>query len=152
MGTNPSESWLLKTFSPNPRTNKTNLSLEETEAQEYKKAADLYYGRKYSQAIKRFRELLNDYPNGTFADNSWYWIGECHFAQGNFAKAIASFQKVLTFPRTEKADDAQLKLGYCYLRMGERNQAAEEFQKVLSLYPSSEFAGRAKAELNKLRR
>jgi tol-pal system protein YbgF len=122
----------------------------DAEAALYKKAFDLYYGKDYGQAISKFEELVQKFPAGTYADNCHYWIGECHFAMGNFAKAVASFRKVLTFPETEKADDAQLKLGYCHLRLGERKQAAEEFKKVVSLYPESEYTERAKEELAKL--
>jgi tol-pal system protein YbgF len=122
----------------------------EVEAQLYKKAFDLYYGRDYGKAISKFEELLGKFPASTYADNCHYWIGECQFSQGNFAKAVASFRKVFTFPETEKADDAQLKLGYCYLRLGDRKQAAEEFKKVVSLYPDSEYTERAKEELAKL--
>lgn len=122
----------------------------EMEAAIYKKAFDLYYGRDYADAVGRFEALLKQFPSSTYADNCYYWIGECMFAQGNFNKAIVAFRKVFTFPETEKADDAQLKLGYCYLRLGDRRQAAEEFKKVVSLYPDSEYVERAKEELAKL--
>jgi tol-pal system protein YbgF len=122
----------------------------EAEAALYKKAFDLYYGRDYAGAIGRFEALLKQFPSSTYADNCYYWIGECLFAQGNFNKAIVAFRKVFTYPETEKADDAQLKLGYCYLRLGDRRQAAEEFKKVVSLYPDSEYVERAKEELAKL--
>jgi tol-pal system protein YbgF len=122
----------------------------EAEAGLYKQAFDLYYARDYQKAAVRFEELLQKYPNGTYADNCRYWIGECHFATGNFAKAVTAFRKVFTFPESEKADDAQLKLGYCYLRLGEKRRAAEEFKKVVSLYPDSEYTERAKEELAKL--
>lgn len=120
------------------------------EAAIYKKAFELYYGRDYAGAVGRFEALLKQFPSSTYADNCYYWIGECVFAQGNFNKAIVAFRKVFTFPETEKADDAQLKLGYCYLRLGDRKQAAEEFKKVVSLYPDSEYVERAKEELAKL--
>ena len=124
--------------------------VSDAEAQLYKKAFDLYYAKDYPQAILKFEELTTKFPSGSYADNCQYWMGECHFAMGNFAKAITSFRKVLTFPETEKADDAQLKLGYCLLRLGERKRAAEEFKKVVSLYPDSEYLERAKEELAKL--
>jgi tol-pal system protein YbgF len=122
----------------------------EAEAQLYKKAFDLYYGRDYAKAIATFETLLAKHPSSGYADNCNYWIGECQFAQGNFAKAITAFRKVFAFPETEKADDAQLKLGYCHLRLGDKKQAAEEFKKVVSLYPDSEYTERAKEELAKL--
>jgi len=132
----------------NPPARKPPAS--DVEAQLYKRAFDLYYGRKYTQAIAVFAELLAKFPSGTYADNCHYWTGECHFAQGNFAKAAASFRKVFSFQETEKADDAQLKLGYCALRLGDRKRAAEEFKKVVSLYPDSEYTERAKEELAKM--
>ncbi len=122
----------------------------EAEAQLYKKAFDLYYARDYEKAILKFEEIIHNYPSGAYVDNSYYWIGECHFSVGNFAKAITSFRKVLTFADTEKADDAQIKLGYCFLRLGDRKQAVEEFKKLVSLYPDSEYLERAKDELAKL--
>ncbi len=122
----------------------------DVEAQLYKKAFDLYYGRDYPNAIAKFEELLQKFKTSSYADNCFYWIGECQFALGNFSKGITAFRKVLTFSETEKSDDAQLKLGYCYLRLGERKQAAIEFKKVVSLYPESEYTERAKEELAKL--
>lgn len=136
--------------SPAPKPAPRKPPASEVEAQLYKKAFDLYYGRDYGKAIGKFEELLQKFPVSTYADNCYYWIGECHFAMGNFAKAIAGFRKVFTFPETEKADDAQLKLGYCQLRLGDKKLAAEEFKKVVSLYPDSEYTERAKEELAKL--
>lgn len=136
--------------SPTPKPIPRKPPASEAEAQLYKKAFDLYYGRDYGKAIGKFEELLHKFPTSTYADNCNYWIGECHFAMGNFAKAIVGFRKVFTFPETEKADDAQLKLGYCQLRLGDKKLAAEEFKKVVSLYPDSEYTERAKEELAKL--
>ena len=120
------------------------------EAALYKKAFDLYYARNYLEAIKIFEELKTTFPKGSYADNAEYWIGECHFAVGNYTKAMTAFRKVLEYTETEKNDDAQLKLGYCQLRLGELKAAADEFRKFVSLYPDSEFLERAKNELTKL--
>ncbi len=133
-----------------PKAEPRKPPASDVEAQLYKKAFDLYYGRDYPNAIAKFEELLEKFKTSSYADNCFYWIGECQFALGNFAKAITSFRKVLTYSETEKSDDAQLKLGYCYLRLGERKQSATEFKKVVSLYPESEYTERAKEELAKL--
>ncbi len=135
---------------PTPPAQPRKPPASDVEALLYKKAFDLYYGRDYAQSIIKFEELLQKFPASTYADNCFYWMGECQFALGNFAKAITAFRKVFTFKETEKADDAQLKLGYCYLRLGERKVATEEFKKIVSLYPESEYTERAKEELAKL--
>jgi tol-pal system protein YbgF len=121
------------------------------EATLYRQALDQYFGRNYDAALKAFTDLQTRYPQGAYADNAEYWIGESRFGKGDFAGAAASFRKVFTYAGTEKGDDAQLKLGYCYLRLGDRKRAGEEFWKLVSSYPSSEYIDRAQAELDKLK-
>ena len=133
---------------PAPESGRAKIS--PAEAALYKKASNLYYARKYADAIPAYQELESKYPQGGYASNARYWIGECQFALGNYEQAIASFRKVLEFKETEKADDAQLKLGYCFLRLNNRKQAAAEFRKVVSLHPDSEYLEKAKSELAKL--
>jgi tol-pal system protein YbgF len=135
---------------PGPRKEAPKKGVSGPEAAQYQKAFNLYYARKYPDAVKAFEELKAKHPKGAYADNAEYWIGECEFALGNYAKAMVSFRKVLEMNETEKADDSQLKLGYCQLRLGDRKQAAEEFRKVVSLFPDSEYLERAKSELAKL--
>ena len=124
--------------------------ISSDEASQYRSALDQYFGRNYGAATKAFTDLQTQYPQGAYADNAEYWIGECRFAQGDFAGALASFRKVSTYPGTEKADDAQIKTGYCYLRLNDRKKAEVEFRKLVSLYPSSEYVDRAQGEIDKL--
>jgi len=124
--------------------------ISSDEAGQYRQALDQYFGRNYAVAAKAFADLQNQYPQGAYADNAEYWIGECRFAQGDFTGALESFRKVLTYAATEKADDAQLKIGYCYLRLNDRKKAEEEFRKLVSLYPTSEYVDRAQGEIDKL--
>jgi tol-pal system protein YbgF len=121
------------------------------EATLYRQALDQYFGRNYDAALKAFTDLQTRYPQGAYADNAEYWIGESRFGKGDFTGAAASFRKVFAYAGTEKGDDAQLKLGYCYLRLGDRKRAGEEFRKLVSSYPSSEYLDRAQAELDKLK-
>jgi len=121
------------------------------EATLYRQALDQYFGRNYDASLKAFTDLQTRYPQGAYADNAEYWIGESRFGKGDFTGAAASFRKVFTYAGTEKADDAQLKLGYCYLRLNDRKRAGEEFRKLVSSYPSSEYVDRAQVEIDKLR-
>lgn len=121
------------------------------EATAYREALDHYFARRYTPAITAFQDLLSRYPQGAYADNATYWIGESHYGLGDYAAAQASFERVLSgWPGSAKADDAQLKLGYCHLRRGDARRAGEEFRKLVSLHPSSEYVERAKGELAKL--
>jgi len=120
------------------------------EATSYRKALDLYFARQYVEANEAFRDLLTQYPNGAYAGNARYWIGEGHYGLGEYAQALASFQSVLTTSGGSKTDDAQLKLGYCHLKLGDPRRAGEEFRKLVSLHPTSEYVERARGELTKL--
>ncbi len=145
------QQFVPNTFTPNPKPiHGKKPDFIETESQEYKKASDLFYARKYEDAIIQFENVLKQYPKGNYADNCVYWKGESHFALGNYAKAVASFQTVSSYSGSEKADDAQFKSGLAYLRMGDKKQAVIEMEKLLSLHPDSEYVGRAKQELKKL--
>jgi tol-pal system protein YbgF len=119
-------------------------------ASRYAYARNLYEQRRYRDAINAFSDLLLENDKNSLADNSQYWIGESYYGLGNFAQAIAEFEKIFTFPRSDKNDDAQLKIGLCYLRMGDRQQARNGLEQLLATYPNSEYVGKARQYLNRL--
>jgi TolA-binding protein len=53
--------------------------------------------RQYAQAFPLLRRITNDFPNTVWANQSYYYIGMCHFAQGNWNKAIEALGLVGTF-------------------------------------------------------
>ena len=53
--------------------------------------------RQYAQAFPFLRRITNDFPNTVWANQSYYYIGMCHFAQGNWNKAIEALGLVGTF-------------------------------------------------------
>jgi TolA-binding protein len=63
--------------------------------------------RQYAQAFPLLRRITNDFPNTVWANQSYYYIGMCHFAQGNWNKAIEALGLVGTF-----VDDAGDDLEY----------------------------------------
>jgi tol-pal system protein YbgF len=126
-----------------------DVSPEEYE-QKYQEAYDLFNAREYTAAVQVFESLLASSVNHSLSDNAQYWIGECHYAVRQYDKAIMDFEKVFTFPKSNKLDDAQFKLGLCYLRKGENQKAREEFQRLLDVYPKSEYLSRAENHLQSL--
>jgi tetratricopeptide (TPR) repeat protein len=53
--------------------------------------------RQYAQAFPLLRRITNDFANTVWANQSYYYIGMCHFAQGNWNKAIEALGLVGTF-------------------------------------------------------
>ncbi len=104
----------------------------------------------YSQSIKGFSKLVISDPQNELADNSQYWLAECYYSQKNYKRSIIEFEKVFTFPGTDKDDDAQLKLALAYQSMGNLEKGREEFQRLVDYFPGSEFYDRSKEALKQL--
>ena len=56
-----------------------------------------YQTRQYAAAFPILRKITNHYPNTVWANQSFYFIGMCHFMQGNWSKAIKALSLVGTF-------------------------------------------------------
>ncbi len=134
------------TFSPG-----SAISLVSTpEYDLYQQALQIFNKRQYEEATALFNDLLKHYPNGQYAANAYYWIGECYYATSDFASAINAFNKVLTFKQSQKCDDAQNKIALSFLKMGQSVEAKAEFKKLIERYPASEFVPRAKQYLKEI--
>lgn len=117
----------------------------------YEEALSSFNSHNYQDAIESFESLLASRANHSLADNAQFWIGECHYALGQYKKAIIDFEKVFTFPNSNKMDAAQFKLGLCYLRLGDKSKAQEEFQRLVDQYPKSEYLRMTQQHLQELR-
>jgi len=53
--------------------------------------------RQFASAFPILRKITNSYPNTVWAYRSYYYIGLCHFAQGNWNRAIEALGLVGTF-------------------------------------------------------
>ena len=53
--------------------------------------------RQFAAAFPILRKITNNYPNSVWANQSYYYIGMCHFAQSNWNKAIRALSLVGTF-------------------------------------------------------
>jgi tol-pal system protein YbgF len=136
------------TFSP---TTAAGAITSNTEYDSYQNALRVFNARNYDKALQLFSDIIKQYPSGTYTDNCWYWSGECCYAQNDFAKAVAQFNKVFDFKNSSKADDAQLKIGMCYMKMGQSALAKTEFKKLIDRYPASEYVPRAQKYLSEIK-
>jgi tol-pal system protein YbgF len=113
----------------------------------YQDALDDFYVRRFDSAIRKFQTLLQTNDRNELADNCQYWIGECYFAMGRYYEAIAEFQKVYAFAKSNKTPDAQLMIGLAFLKNGEKDMARSELNIVLSFDPRSASAQKAQRYL-----
>ena len=118
----------------------------------YESAFDALKEGRYAEAARRFQGFLNSYPNGEFAPNAHYWLGESYYVTQNYQIALDAFRKLLAeFPSSIKAPDALLKIGYCYYELRQWGEAEATLNQVIERYPDSTVARLAQGRLRALR-
>jgi len=132
---------------PLPRGVDNSAELNSEFGLAYQDALDDFYVRRFDIAIRKFRELIATNSNHPLADNCQYWIGESYFAMGRYYEAVAEFQKVYAFGKSNKTNDAQLMIGLAFLKSGEREMARSELNMLVSFNPQSESARKAQKYL-----
>ena len=78
-----------------------------------------YQNAEWDLSLNGFNYLIHIDRNHDLADNCQYWIGEVYYALNDYRRSIKEFEKVYSFPGTNKADDAQFKMGLCYINIGQ---------------------------------
>lgn len=112
--------------------------------EQYLQALSFHQNNQNEESIELFRQLIAEDKNHELADNAQYWIGECYYSLRQYQRAIIEFEKVFSFPNTNKGDDSQFKLGLCYAVLGDREKAIDEFQRLIDYFPQSEYIEKAK--------
>lgn len=130
--------------SANARLGNSTSSGEQSadEMQSYRAAIDLVLRQKdYDQAVIAFNQYLTDYPQGLYAANSEYWLGEICLLQGDLEQARTWFDRLLNnYPDHDKAADAQYKLGTVYHKLGDAQKAKSLLNKVVADNPNTNAA------------
>ena len=124
------------------------LTNEEYQAK-YIESLSNYQNGEWNTSLDGFKFLIQADSNHELADNCQYWIGEVYYSLKEYNRSIKEFEKVFTFPGTNKADDAQYKLGLCYVNIGQIDKAKQEFENLLEFYPNSEYYKRSQETLKK---
>jgi len=108
---------------------------------EYKAAVELVKAGSHADAVAALRAFLTKHPRHDYADNAQYWLGEAHYAQKDYPRALVEFRNVIeTYPRGNKVPDALLKVGYCYQALGQAEKSRAVLEQVVNLYPKTEPA------------
>lgn len=105
----------------------------ENEKDRYQASFDLARNGDYDGASKAFKSLLEEFPNGQYAPNASYWLGEIALVQGNVEEARTWFVSLLdNYPNSNKVWDGRYKLGTVYHQLGDNAKAKELLQQVAS--------------------
>ena len=133
---------------PQANTNSASPADPDQERSDYKEAFESLREGRYPQSIEAFNAFLVKYPNGSYADNAQYWLGEANYVSRNFEQALTEFNKVLQlYPRSSKVPDAKLKLGYTYYELQQWDKARTILSDILSKHPGTSVAPLAEKRL-----
>ena len=117
----------------------------------YNNALRDYNGAKNDLAAQEFTDYIKFYPNTDLAGNSYFYLAEIQFRQGNYQQSIQNYDLVLqNFPSGNKAASAQLKKGFALLELGKQDDGVRELRHLLQRYPHSPEALQARERLRKL--
>ncbi len=125
---------------------------EEQEKAAYVAAFEFLKTGQYGRAIKEYGAFLGKYPNGRYADNAQYWLGEANYVSREFPEALSQFQKVVAnFPASPKVADARLKIGFAFYEMERYDDARQALEDVVRDYPDSSVARLARQRIVRMK-
>ena len=139
------------------RTPPASISLPSTadtpECQDlYRGAVRLFQDQKYNPAIQEFRTFQRRCPESQMADDAQYWIGESHYVQNDYNRAILEFNDVLSYRRGDRVAAALLRQAQAFLAIGDKTDARLILQKLVSDHPSATQTVEAQTMLQTLGR
>ncbi len=95
------------------------------------------------EAMARFEQVIERFPDSPLYGDAWMMVGEHHFAAGAWDKARASYQNILADKDNATYDLALFKTAWCDWKLGEPELAAKRFKEVLDLAVEADRTGSA---------
>lgn len=106
----------------------------------YDAAYALVVGRQFEQSVAAFQQFLADFPEGRYAPNAYYWLGELYLViePPQLENARQAFALLVNqYPEHPKTADALYKLGKVQFMKGNREKARDYLDLVIQQYASS---------------
>jgi len=117
----------------------------------YNNALRDYNAGKNDLAKQEFSDYVKFYPTTDLAGNSYYYLAEVEYKQGDYQSAINHYNQVLqNFPGGNKAASADLKKGLALIELGQKDDGIAQLRHVIQRYPRSNEAAQARDHLHKL--
>ena len=122
------------------------------EEQDYLAAFDELKRGDYVASARAFEDFLSRHPDGTYAPNALYWLGESYYVTQNYPLAEAQFRAVVErYPTHDKAAGALLKVGLSQFGQEQFEAAAGTLREVVARYPGTDVARTADDSLRSMR-
>lgn len=117
----------------------------------YNNALRDYNAGKNDLADQEFSDYVKYYSTTDLAGNSYFYLAEIAYKQGDFQGAVKNYDQVLqNFPTGNKAVSADLKKGLALIELGQKDDGIAQLRHVVQRYPRSNEALQARDRLRKL--
>lgn len=118
----------------------------------YQQAFNLLKEGRYGPASEAFKGFLSEYPQGKYADNAQYWLGEAYYVTRQFEPAIKEFRALVqNHPTSAKRTHAMLKIGYINDELGQSLEAQRILTELATRHPNTTAARLARERLQRIR-
>lgn len=100
---------------------------------QFSRAEKFFVSADYTRAANEFLKVLEIDENGCWAENAVYHFGLCMMEQGNYSRAIDSFENVIRMsgPPYNYRWSAKMKIGECYEAMKDPFEAITHYRSIL---------------------
>ena len=117
----------------------------------YEAARADYFAGQYTSAINGFEAFLRAFPRSEQSDDAQFHIGDTHYAQNEWAQAIAAYNQVIqNYAGTNAVPDAYYKRGLAEEHLGEMDAARASWEAVAEDFPESDAGRLARQNLDRL--
>lgn len=114
----------------------------------YESAFDILKAGRYDESARAFVQFLQAHPDGSYAPNARYWLGESYYVTGNYQLALEQFQLLYRqHPQHAKAPGALLKVGLSQYGLQQMGEAEATLTEVTRKYPGTDAARTAEDRL-----
>jgi TolA-binding protein len=105
----------------------------------YSAGMSLYKQQYYTEAIAKWKQLIDGYRFSPLRPQAYLKIGQTRFGLGQFDQAIAAYQSLAAnYPNTQDAQDAQFQIIQCYYNKGDLRGAYQQFSAFKASYPADD--------------
>ena len=107
-----------------------NISADEKENIYYTPAIEAYKSNFYEDAIPKFEAYLKKFPSGRYANESYYFLGNCLYKTKDTTRAIGYFELFLETPVTEFSEIAAWRTANYYYGIKEYAKGLRYYEKL----------------------
>lgn len=110
-----------------------NVSLAGRDSLSFIAAENQYLSGDCARALTALEQYAQSFPNGTFAINAHYYIGDCSQKQGNADRAMEAYRRVVAGGKNMYTEPAYLRLADLYALQGDHAASYAAYDQLESI-------------------